>query len=189
MILLFADDLKLFTRINSLDYAIRLQRDIDTIFKWCFDTNLQLNTNKCYVISFTRRHETTFQHFNYGRTLTRSNSIRDLGVTFDSKLSFKNHIQHIVNSAYKMLGFISRSLNKFRKIETYKTLYNLYVRSILEYGSTVYFASQFPTKSCKCHKKRNTVLFTICQNQHRVLQPNAQNVSKAYGILFRLKPG
>lgn len=37
-----------------------------------------------------------------------------------------------------MLGFISRSLNKFKEMRTYFTLYNLYIRSILEYCSSVW---------------------------------------------------
>lgn len=37
-----------------------------------------------------------------------------------------------------MLGFISRSLNKFKQINTYHTLYNAYVRSIIEYGSPIW---------------------------------------------------
>lgn len=140
-ILLFADDLKLFTKIKNFDDALRIQRDIDTIIAWCRENKLQLNSNKCFVISFTRRHAPTFQHFNYninGQSLDRINSIKDLGVIFDSKLSFENHTQNTISKACRMLGFISRSLNKFKKIDTYKTLFNTYVKSILEYCSTVW---------------------------------------------------
>lgn len=64
--------------------------------------------------------------------------MRDLGVVFYSKFTFVHHIEIITKGAFKMLGFISRSLNKFKKAETYMTLYNLYVRSALEYGSTIW---------------------------------------------------
>lgn len=36
------------------------------------------------------------------------------------------------------MGFISRSLNKFRQLSTYKILYYTYVRSIMEYCSTIW---------------------------------------------------
>lgn len=93
------------------------------------------------MMSFTRRQEATFQYFNYninGVPLQRVNFIRDLGVLFDSKLNFNSHIDSITKRAYKMLGFISRSLNNFKRMGTYCTLYNLYVRSILEYCSPVW---------------------------------------------------
>lgn len=140
-ILLFADDLKIFIKIATLNDAIELQSDITTICNWCANNKLQLNTSKCFMLSFTRRTDSTFQYFNYninGITLQRINSIRDLGVLFDSKLSFEKHIDNIVLSSCKMLGFISRSLNKFKKIETYQTLYNSYVRSILEYCAPIW---------------------------------------------------
>lgn len=37
-----------------------------------------------------------------------------------------------------MLGFISRSLYKFRNIDTYMTLYNSYIRSITEYCASIW---------------------------------------------------
>lgn len=70
--------------------------------------------------------------------MNKRSNIKDLGVLFDSKLSFYNNCEYITKRAYKMLGFISRSLNKFREMKTYFTLYNLYIRSILEYCSPVW---------------------------------------------------
>lgn len=70
-------------------------------------------------------------------TLPKVSICKDLGVTFDSKLSFETHYKNISTRAYK-LGFISRSLNKFRLLSTYSTLYNTYVRSIIEYCSTIW---------------------------------------------------
>lgn len=92
-------------------------------------------------MSYTRKRDINLHYFNYninGCALNKVKSIRDLGVVFDSKLSFEPHVSVVVNSACRMLGFISRSLNKFKKIETYTKLYSSYVRSILEYASTVW---------------------------------------------------
>lgn len=140
-ILLFADDLKLFTQIKSLDDVRQLQMDINIISNWCRQNNLQLNIQKCFVMSFTRRNQATFQHFNYNINnipLSRVETMKDLGVIFDSKLSFDAHINNAVTKAYKTLGFISRSLSKFKNTETYKILYFTYVRSHLEYCSSVW---------------------------------------------------
>lgn len=140
-ILLFADDLKIFAKIETLEDARILQGDINTIIDWCLRNKLQLNTTKCFMISFTRRLDVTYQYFNYninGSSIQKVNSMRDLGVMFDSKLSFVNHFNIITKRAYKFLGFISRSLYKFKNIRTYMTLYNLYIRSILEYCSVIW---------------------------------------------------
>ena len=67
--------------------------------------------------------------------LPRSNSITDLGVRFDRELSFAGHIDNIVSSAYKMLGFIMRNCKSFKNVQALKTLYNSFVRSKLEYAA------------------------------------------------------
>ena len=38
-------------------------------------------------------------------------SYKDLGVTFDEKLSFRDHIHDKVHKAYVMLGIIKRNFN------------------------------------------------------------------------------
>lgn len=70
--------------------------------------------------------------------LPRTKVIKDLGILFDEKLSFKNHVQTAITRASKLLGFICRSLKPFRNIQTHKTLFYTYVRSILEYGSNIW---------------------------------------------------
>jgi hypothetical protein len=136
--LLFADDMKVYSMIGCHDDALRLQDGID-IFRWCAGNNLFLNCAKCKVVTFTKKTEPLL--FNYsinGTTLPRSNSVRDLGVVFDSTLSFTNHIESIVNSSFKSLGFVSRNGREFSNVDTLKLLYFSYVRSHLEYASIVW---------------------------------------------------
>lgn len=140
-ILLYADDLKIFSKVKDINDSRTLQMDIETIVNWCRNNNLQINISKCNVISFTRKREVSLQYFNYnirGNTLNRVCAIKDLGVTFDSKLTFENHVNNITSKAYRMLGFISRSLNHFKQLQTYKLLYFTYVRSNLEYCTSVW---------------------------------------------------
>ena len=64
--------------------------------------------------------------------------ICDLGVIFDSKLSFSHHIQFISEAAYKSLGFVIRNGREFGDVETLKTLYLSYCRSRMEYASIIW---------------------------------------------------
>jgi hypothetical protein len=63
-------------------------------------------------------------------------SIKDLGVTFDSKLRFDIHINEKVKKAYSMLGIINRNFFHMPK-ETFLQLYKSMVRSHLEYAHSV----------------------------------------------------
>jgi hypothetical protein len=69
--------------------------------------------------------------------LEKPDSIRDLGVTFNSTLSFNDHIDLVAQSAFKSLGFI-RNSREISDADTLKILYVTYVRSRLEYSSLVW---------------------------------------------------
>lgn len=53
-------------------------------------------------------------------------------------MTFNIHVRSIITRAFKLLGFICRSLKPFDKLNTHIILYNTYVRSILEYCSIVW---------------------------------------------------
>jgi hypothetical protein len=58
-----------------------------------------------------------------GSMLEKPDSIRDLGVTFNSTLSFNDHIHLVAQSAFKSLGFIMRNSREIFDADTLKTLY------------------------------------------------------------------
>ena len=63
---------------------------------------------------------------------------KDLGVVFDSRLTFVQHIEEVASSAYKSLGFILRQAKHFTNFNTLTTLYKTFVRSRLEYACVVW---------------------------------------------------
>ena len=138
-VLAYADDIKIFSRVQSLEQATVLQRCLVQISDWATENKLTLNTNKCLCVSFTRKHQA--YNFNYilnNVILTKSNSFCDLGVVFDSELTFSLHINTVVSKALKMLGFIFRTCKMLNSASALKSLYSAYVRSILEYASVVW---------------------------------------------------
>ena len=68
--------------------------------------------------------------------------IKDLGVYFTSDFSFKRHIEFIVSKASRMLGFVYRSTKCFNDNSVLLSLYKSYVRSRLEYCSSIWSPSQ-----------------------------------------------
>uniref|UniRef100_A0A2S2NJ55 Putative RNA-directed DNA polymerase n=1 Tax=Schizaphis graminum TaxID=13262 RepID=A0A2S2NJ55_SCHGA len=138
-ILLFADDAKLFSPVESLSDAVNLQSNLDKLVSWSKQNCLPLNINKCSIITFTRLHKPIL--FNYSidhTTLTRVNHIRDLGILLEANMSYSSHINMITNKAFKMLGFIYRNTKNFKNIISMKMLYFSLVRSHLEFGSMVW---------------------------------------------------
>ena len=44
---LYADDCKIIAIIKSLNGALLLQQDIDTLSRWCFNWQMKFNSEKC----------------------------------------------------------------------------------------------------------------------------------------------
>lgn len=138
-VLLYADDTKIYKVIKDMNDSALLQSDLNDFVEFCNSSNLFLNLNKCFVISFTRsKNPIVYPYKICGHDLDRVSEIRDLGVVMDSKLSFIPHVDKIVANSYKFLGFILRVGKPFKNASTYKLLFNSYVRSRLEFASPVW---------------------------------------------------
>lgn len=138
-VLMYADDLKIYSIIRSLEDVLLLQQDLDILCKWCNDNKLSLNINKCKVMSFHRKMRPFVNDYVLnGVKLSRVCEFKDLGVIFDEKVNFIKHIDSITSKAYCMLGFIKRICSNMDDPYTLKSVYCAYVRSHLEYANVVW---------------------------------------------------
>ena len=138
-VLLYADDLKLLKTIYGPPDAVQLQRQLDKLISWCNANKLILNKDKCRVISYTlSKSPIQFRYQINTYELQRSVEIYDLGVTFQSDMSYNKHITNIITGAFKVMGIIIRNCNQFQNICTLRTLYLTMVRPKLEYASVVW---------------------------------------------------
>lgn len=97
----FADNLKLFHKVNDASNRNVLLRNLDTLFNWTNKNLLELNIDKCYVIYFSRGRILAEYAYSINNTLLkRITEIKDLGVVFDQQLTFKKHMQEIRTSAH-----------------------------------------------------------------------------------------
>lgn len=137
--LMYADDIKVYMKIKNPRDSINLQADLDKLGVYYAENRIGINISKCSYISFTRKkYANLFDYKINNVVINKLNSVRDLGVKVDSKLTFSEHIDSITNKAYKNLGFIFRVTQPFSDVGCLKMLYYSYVRSVLEYCSTVW---------------------------------------------------
>lgn len=140
--LLYADDLKFFSVSEGCG---DLQGDLDRLVEWCDNNYLSLNVVKCKSMRFSRRRiQTVSTYLIKNENIETVASTNDLGVIFQSDLSFNLHIDSIVLKALRMLGFIRRSTKYVVDTRAIVCLYYSFVRSILEYCSGIWS----PTYAC-----------------------------------------
>lgn len=137
--LMFADDLKLYVSINTLDDCIFLQQQINMLQDWCNINKLYLNISKCKILTCTRKFNAIiFPYAIDNVILERTTTFKDLGIHFDSQLTFNYHISCAVSSACRSYGFIVRNCKSFNNISALSAMYFTLVRSGLEYGSLIW---------------------------------------------------
>lgn len=136
-ILIFADDVKLFSKICSPHDQSKLQADLNTIIEWAKINELELNTDKCSLLILRRGEIFHTSYLVNGVELKRVHEQKDLGVTFQENYEFDVHLKSVVSKSFKVLGFIIRSSSKF-KGETIIYLYKTLCLPILLYNSQIW---------------------------------------------------
>ena len=134
---LYADDAKLLKRINCRLDCILFQRDIDALSVWCKLWQLKLNINKCMFVRFGLVDRPHFSYSIDDIVLHNATSANDLGVVFDSKLSFSEHCSKVTNKAFMRTNIILRCFSTHDP-KFLMQLFNVYVRPLLEYNSPVW---------------------------------------------------
>ncbi|MES9884550.1 MAG: reverse transcriptase family protein [Sedimenticola sp.] len=137
---MFADDAKIYARVNTVQEAANLQNDINNLQKWSEKWQLKFNGAKCKHMHLGKDQEFSKYNMKIGdeeKIIQEVNEEKDLGVVMDKNLKFVAHIQTVVKKANRMLGVIKRTFKYIDK-EVFLNLYKALVRPHLEYASNVW---------------------------------------------------
>ena len=133
--ILFADDTNIFYSHKNLNSLITtLNLELAKLSCWFKCNKLSLNINKTNFIYFRNIHSQNVLQNNIlidGLPLVEKEFTKFLGVTIDSHLTWKNHIDHICTSASRGVGV----LNKLKYFLPQKSLYMLYNALVFPYMS------------------------------------------------------
>ena len=138
LVMMFADDTKVFSLVYQ--DCQKLQEDMNHLCDWSTKWLLQFNVSKCGMIYYGKGdagHTYTMRDGNSTRDLRVIEEETDLGVLFNSSLTFSKHIGTIANKATKIVGVIRRSFD-YMDEQMFKTLYKSMVCPHLEYANTIW---------------------------------------------------
>ena len=110
---LFADDCLLYQVISSEEDCIKLQHDLDSIYKWSNTWQMRFNLDKCVTLKcYKSLSPILTNYFINDHKLENVKQHPYLGITLDQSMSFIPHINNITCKATKVLNFIKRNLHK-----------------------------------------------------------------------------
>ena len=168
--LLFADDMKVFRKVLSDSDCVSVQGDLTRLHAWCTKWKLNLNLQKCSVMSVSLKKKPIM--FNYTISecvLNRVSTQRDLGIFLDNRLSFVPHIDFIVKKANRMMGLVWRNFRSCKNEHVLRTLYCSLIRPQLEYCTVVFNSVSHSQVERLERLQRRYLLFMykVLHNDHR----------------------
>ena len=150
-IALYADDTKIWRRINSWDDHIALQKDIDALHKWSIDNKMKFHPKKCKVVPVAPPGKGLKDLFNKifplrkmffykldGSELEFVNKEKDLGVIVSSKFSWDQRIGALFSKASSRLGLLKRTVHFMKCPKQRRAFYLAVVRSQFEHCAQVW---------------------------------------------------
>jgi len=133
---LYADDLKLYSTVESPTDLQSMQDALNRLLKWSDTWQLGIAYKKCSALPVGCLSLNCA--FSCGsNTVANASCVRDLGVLIDSNLSFVEHINHVVAKAHARSCLIHKCFLS-RDTSTLVRAFITYVRPLLEYCSCVW---------------------------------------------------
>ena len=137
---IFADDAKVYYEIESIDTPQLMQDDLNRADLWAILWDMLFNNKKCHHMHVGENSAVSTYKMGSGENRTEIQKVKaekDLGVTIDDKLKFRDHITQKVNIANRNLGIIFRTFSYMDK-EMFLNLYKTLVRPHLEYATQIW---------------------------------------------------
>ena len=137
---LFADDTSLYVIVekNEHDSVQQLNRDLEKISTWADTWLVTFNPDKTKSMQITlKKNINASPVFFNNHILDMVTSHKHLGITFNSTLTWNDHIDSICCKANKKI-FVMAKLKNILDRKTLETIYTCFVRPALEYGSIIW---------------------------------------------------
>ena len=140
---LFADDTSLMDIMDNyvLSYA-KLNRDLDRLSNWASNWQVNFNASKTVYLMVSRKLNQPPKPILIlnGENVREVKTHKHLGLTFNSDLTWSDHIGHLVVKASKCVGLL-RNICRDVPRQCLEILYKSMIRPILEYGNIIYDGS------------------------------------------------
>ena len=144
--LLYADDTQVYislTSENASSAIHELQQCLKSVQNWMAANKLKLNPDKTEFILFGHKLQREkladiFPVDILGNQLTPTDSVRNLGIIFDSDFTFRKHVSSVVSSGFYYIRDLCRIRKHLPKAAAV-TLANALVSSRLDYCNSLFY--------------------------------------------------
>ena len=142
--MMYADDCQLYIIIKRSNRRValdQLELCIDDVLRWNTQNGLKCNPSKTEVIHFYSRFmpSDNISHLRVGTAIIEPvNEVRDLGITLDSTLTLRTHINNICRSGSLSLHELSK-IRKFLSQKDTERVVHAFISSKLDYCNGLFY--------------------------------------------------
>jgi hypothetical protein len=150
----FADDTSIIiTDSNRKAFNINDNQMLQDINTWCNVTLLTLNFNKTQYLEFrTKNYYNVNTQIKYQECITKATEIKFLGLTIDDTLSWKQHIEQVMNKMCSAC-YALRNVKHIVPVDALRVIYFAHIHSIICYGIIFWGSSYYANKVFILQKK------------------------------------
>ena len=141
----FLDDISLTTSSNSLKKNIKtLEREVKDIFNLGEKNTISFDIDKTKLIHFDNSKNKPSLKLPNGAIVLPSKVVKWLGMYYNEKLSFKEHIAFRASKAKQAFYRVQRLTNISRGLSPFaiRQLYLACVTSVIDYGSLLWWKTE-----------------------------------------------
>lgn len=143
--ILFADDMTVYligTDPNQLVFSAN--NELKKLYQWCLCNRLTINTDKTYFMLFTGKTMLDLPNVRINnRIITKIDKFKFLGVTYDSSLNFKYHIDNITLKISRHIALLYQ-IRDFMPPYVLKSIYFAHIHTLLTYCNPIW-STTYPT--------------------------------------------
>lgn len=131
---MYADDLKVYTEVHSDRDRTELQKAVNLISSWSKANRMEISVPKCAILKTI---PDDAKYYLDGNIINEVNAYKDLGVTFDRQLKFRQHIVETATAATRLCNLLLRTFI-LQDLKMYIKLYETIVVPKLTYCAHVW---------------------------------------------------
>ena len=137
----FADDMGIWAHATNAKWVkAKLSKALKLIEAWCSKWRIKLNAGKTQLIVFSVGPKPELIDLElFGEPIIQTQTDKLLGILFDRRLSFKDHMKDPMTKVYRRLSLLKllKGTNWGARPYTISKAYKCFIRPVLEYGSLI----------------------------------------------------
>ena len=193
----FADDNTLYKGDKNLKFLNNiLKSGITEVLEWFRNNSLVANPEKFQILLLSPKAK-MIEKFTIsidGNTLCNTQTVKLLGITIDSNLTFKNHITNLCISAKNKLKALQR-IRKYLTLDQTKMIANAFIYSQFNYCNIIWmFCSKMDNdqienvqkRALRCVYQEDNVTFEYLKDKYQEFSIHEKNIQSLMFFIYRV---